>query len=196
MQEFWKKLIAVIVGFVQALFKKPAVTLPTPIEEKPKEVNPMEGFASFPFDRAKLKKYVVDCQAAGVKYDFGGKDPTPKSAYPIDYKGIDCSGWARVVVNLCTGGKLMLTDGSVNQNGQLSKLKFEDKPVKVSSHDALKLKDNRVRIAFWDPTPSHAGHVWLVLNGVTYESHGGKGPDTRDWSSLPVASKVYVLSDA
>jgi hypothetical protein len=58
--------------------------------------------------------------------------------------------------------------------------------------------DDIVRIAFLQPqdVPSHIGHVALLYNGQTIESHGGLGPDSRPWTGTgwQARTHVYVLT--
>jgi hypothetical protein len=58
--------------------------------------------------------------------------------------------------------------------------------------------DDLVRIAFLRPqdTASRIGHVLLVHAGVSMESHGGTGPDSRPWTGTGWQAKtfVYVLA--
>jgi len=55
-----------------------------------------------------------------------------------------------------------------------------------------------VRIAFLSPsdTSSRIGHVVLIQNGRTLESHGGAGPDSRPWNgeSWQAVTRVYELT--
>ena len=54
-----------------------------------------------------------------------------------------------------------------------------------------------MRIAFLAPqdAPSRIGHVVLVHNGKTLESHGGVGPNARPWTGTGWQAKasVYLL---
>jgi hypothetical protein len=64
--------------------------------------------------------------------------------------------------------------------------------------DAADKRDNILRIAFLSTQKSHSGigHVAIVWNGRTIESHGSTGPDFRAFGSQPWATEtnVYVLS--
>ena len=154
----------------------------------------MSGYASLPFSVEKLKGYLKASQDHHIHYGLGSKDPTPKSPETFDFKAIDCSGFVREAVLVATGGKLFLPDGSYIQNDYLGKTKWDGKPFKVSKYEYCGLRDGIVRIGFILPNP--IGHVVLFHNGVTYESHGGVGPDSRPWNTpaLRNIAKVYVLS--
>ena len=60
--------------------------------------------------------------------------------------------------------------------------------------------DKSVRIAFLPPqaSPQGIGHVVLIYQGKTLESHGGVGPDSRPWTGTGWQSKVdmFVLTRA
>jgi len=58
-------------------------------------------------------------------------------------------------------------------------------------------RNGAVYIAFLSPndTSSGIGHVVLIHNGRTLESHGGVGPDSRPWNRTGWQAKatVYLL---
>lgn len=108
-------------------------------------------------------------------------------------KGIDCSGFTRWAIYHATGGKLLIPDGSVMQHEWADRIGL----TKLTPKDGH-ASDGSVMIAFLAPEATHEGigHVLLTSGGETFESHGGKGPDSRDWGALPWMSQmaVYLLS--
>ena len=123
-----------------------------------------------------------------VSYQMGGK--VKLSAEPSDIKAIDCSGFTRYLINRVTDGQVTPVDGSDEQNAWCKKHKLL---AQTYSHVAG-LSDGCLRIAFM---PRPHGHVWLVMDGMTIESHGGKGPHRRTWSTPILTRSVktcYVLA--
>jgi hypothetical protein len=125
----------------------------------------------------------------GVKYGFGKKIRPLSKALGI--KEVDCSGFTRWAVFGASG--VTIPNGSVQQHEWAKKEGF-----KVSTVESGNLNDNAIRIAFLDPSKSLSkiGHVVLIINGKTCESHGSKGPNMRVWKDLPWAHlcDVYVLT--
>src|SRR5205085_264760 len=100
-------------------------------------------------------------------------------------KAIDCSGFVRYLMYRATHGEVIMPDGSWIQNdwcrhNHFAKVKY------ATAADA----DGWLRIAFLPPKKGHAGHVWLILNGMTLESHGHKGPHSRPWDTAVLKSQV------
>ena len=113
-------------------------------------------------------------------------------------KQVDCSGMSRWLIYHLTGGVTVIPDGSTNQRGWVEGLGrpnlegFQEVPV-ADGHQI----NGVLYIAFLSPTQTneHIGHVLLLCNGVTYESHGGpgeKGPDSREWGSEPFMAEMSV----
>jgi cell wall-associated NlpC family hydrolase len=106
-------------------------------------------------------------------------------------KRVDCSGFVRWCLFHATG--MTIPDGSVQQHVWAEKPGLPN----CAFDDCLNV-DGVVRIAFLPPEASGegVGHVMLVRNGRTYESHGGVGPGTRVWGSCSFMSKckVYALT--
>jgi hypothetical protein len=68
---------------------------------------------------------------------------------------------------------------------------------KVSDFGSGHEVDGAIRIAFLSPEAGGGiGHVMLLNQGETCESHGGHGPDFRLWGSESFMSlcSVYVLT--
>jgi hypothetical protein len=130
-----------------------------------------------------------------IKYGFGSK--ARFQTKPEEIKAIDCSGFVRYLIYKATDGQVQMPDGSWNQDHwcKTSLLERADYATAASM-------DGWLRIAFIPVKKAtagrpghpghkgHAGHVWLVLNGLTLESHGGKGPDRRPWDTAVLKSQV------
>lgn len=151
----------------------------------------MPLFPSVPLDEDRLRELVAACRKAGVRYGLGSKAPSLTAVPGRDFGAIDCSGFVRWALYQASDGRLKLPDGSVNQQDWVRANNY-----KKSDIEAGKLADGRVRIAFMSPSDGGGvGHVALVLNGKTLESHGGKGPNRRAWTGAgwQAKARVYVL---
>lgn len=120
----------------------------------------------------------------GIQYGFGSKavklHTAPEMVKFTKKNSVDCSGFVRYAL----APWIEIPDGSVNQRDWFRKNGF--KPTKQFGD-----VDGILRVAFLAPgqTPSGIGHVMLTLNGVTMESHGGRGVDMRPWGSKSFMSK-------
>lgn len=116
----------------------------------------------------------------GNQYRLGGKAPrlTADSA-TIRGLGIDCSGYVRWILHRATGDELVIPDGSVQQADWAQEI-----GLKRSTVEAGLLLDGVVRLAQLSPSASRSGvgHIVLILNGQTIESHGSAGPNRRPWT--------------
>lgn len=162
----------------------------------------LEGFLDFghpgvlAIDIARAQAFLTACVTAQprVRYGLGAK--ARSGATPgRDFQAIDCSGFVREAIRRSTNLGNAFPDGSVVQHDW------------VKAHDFTKVnrtagaaQDGVVRIAFLDPRDSSVGigHVVLLHNGKTLESHGGVGPDARAWTAQGWQAKahVYQLSRA
>jgi len=129
-----------------------------------------------------------------VKYGLGAKI-SPHGAKPgTDFTRVDCSGFVRETIWRSTAPHFNFPDGSVVQHEFIRDKGYE----RSTRADAL-LEDGKVRIVFLRPqdSPSHIGHVALVHNARTLESHGGFGPDSRAWTNSGWQAKamVYILKN-
>jgi hypothetical protein len=122
-----------------------------------------------------------------IKYGFGSK--AKLNDEPQKITAIDCSGFVQYVIYQATKKQMVLPAGSWNQrvwcdNQKLSKVEYS------SANE----KDGWLRIAFIAPkSKTVPGHVWLILDGMTLESHGPtKGPNRRAWSEKILKSNVYA----
>ena len=150
-------------------------------------------FPTVPLDLDKLLRVAKNLE--GVKYGLGWKaSPIDVNSgvfmgrSPLGLKGrkIDCSGFVRYLMNKAIDG-FLVPDGSVNQHDWVRASGFKPS----ADMDAM---DGALRIAFIPPRP--IGHVVLILNGWTFESHGGLGVDRRKWGSCKWMSRAtgYVLT--
>lgn len=104
-------------------------------------------------------------------------------------EGLDCSGFVRYVLFRATLGRLHLTGGS---ESQLKAVKAAGYKLYEPTDFAAQQRrvDDVLRIGFLDThrgtnaagetVKTRVGHVWLTLNGYTYESSSsGHGPSVR-----------------
>ncbi len=123
----------------------------------------------------------------GVRYKFGAKFDSISVEHPMGRR-VDCSGYIRWLVLHGSNGELLLPDGSVNQHAFILQQGF---PMREYSK-ALLNASGAVYINFFRPTKILAGHVWLLHNGKTMESHFGKGINSRSGQLLArMGRKVY-----
>jgi hypothetical protein len=118
-----------------------------------------------------------------ISYGFGSK--AGFHTKPEQIKAIDCSGFVRYVIYQATSGHVVMPDGSWIQNDWCKAKHFERVKYATAAGN-----DGWLRIAFLPPKPGHAGHVWLILNGKTMESHGHKGPHRRPWDTKVLKSQA------
>ena len=103
------------------------------------------------------------------------------------------AGVPAAAVAVATDGRLILPDGSVNQNDWCA-----THDLKRSTFAACRLQDGLTRIGFIRPSVLHRiGHVYLAHNGRTLESWGGHGPGSRPIITHILSAEttdVYVLA--
>jgi cell wall-associated NlpC family hydrolase len=149
----------------------------------------LTGTILWTVDTDKLVDLVTQMRAAGIGYHLGSKAALGAPISTI--QKIDCSGFVRYAIYYASGGSVKMPDGSWVQDEWCKKQGFTSVPYK---RDAC-LGDDRLRIAFMHGTA--IGHVWFILNGQTIESHGGVGPDRRDWATPILVHNVstcYALT--
>lgn len=135
------------------------------------------GYPTVTVDIPYLLRLMALCVAAVVTYLMGGK-AHDLMAVPLDVRQIDCSGFARWLLYHATRGALLLPDGSCIEDQALALDGFKrSDPANCALHDG----HVRVCIHLADDKDG-TGHIWIVLNGVTYESHGGRGVSSRAWN--------------
>lgn len=154
------------------------------------------GVPSVGFDVAKARDFLSACMTSSprVAYGLGKKVPFHGAKPGKDFTQIDCSGFVREAIRLATNPRVNFPDGSVVQHDWIRDHGFTRSTVAAASKD-----DDVLRIAFLRPqdSPSNIGHVVLVWRGRTMESHGGTGPNARDWTGKGWQAKafVYVLAE-
>jgi hypothetical protein len=169
----------------------------------------MAGFPVLAINLSKLWQYVNAGISRSVTYVFGEKDPHP-GAWPIDYAGIDCSGFALTALAYATTGATIghMPDGSMAQNAWCKAAGFKHHVITCDQDyiDAVSSADHHVRLCFHAQNGRDGdsiGHVWYALTKpgtgviVSAESHGGKGIDCRSvlWSwFVHQCTDVYVLA--
>jgi len=118
-------------------------------------------------------------------------DVIGRNAAGIPDKKVDCSGFVRWCLFHAAG--VEIPDGSVTQHEWCQSQGYAQGTV-ADGHKT----DGIVRLAFLTPDASGEGigHVMIVLNGQTFESHGGKGPDSRAWGSQAFMSKCVLYEYA
>ena len=146
-------------------------------------------------DIATANNFLQSCMTSTprVKYGLGAK-VSPHGLVPgSGFKKVDCSGFVRETI-WRSASHFNFPDGSVVQHDWIKDNGYE----RSSRTDAL-LKDGKIRIAFLRPqdSASHIGHVALVHNAKTLESHGRVGPNARDWTNTGWQAKsfVYILKN-
>jgi hypothetical protein len=134
---------------------------------------------------------VLDALAAlihRVPYKMGGK------AHPLGMSiahfledrgpvGIDCSGFVRWLLFLASGGAVNISDGTFNQR-DFFRARADVLHLPSSPYAVCAQHDDVLRVAgFVKSNKVTFGHIWIVHNGLTGESHGkpSGGIDRRPW---------------
>jgi lysozyme family protein len=152
-------------------------------------------FPTLPLDFSKAAAFLQACMNSTprVTYGLGAKVPFFGAVPGRDFRRVDCSGFVREAIRRATTPRAAFPDGSVVQHDWVKQRNF-----KKSTPQSALLQDGAVRIAFLRPqdVSSGIGHVVLVHNGRTLESHGGRGPNARPWTNTGWQAKsfVYVLT--
>ena len=152
---------------------------------------------SLALDLTKAKSFLNQCITSQprVGYGLGAKAPFHGAVPGTDFTRIDCSGFVREAIWHATSPHLDFKDGSVVQHEWVAQHGFP--PASVADGSA---RDGVIRIAFLSPhaTTSGVGHVTLIADGRTLESHGGLGPDSRPWTGADWQGKcvLFVLTAA
>ena len=148
-------------------------------------------------DWAKVQAFLTACRTSNprVTYGLGKKIPSDATAPGSGFTQVDCSGFVRAAIRRSTNPKYTaFPDGSVTQHDWVKAKGFERGTIADG-----RLADGKIRIAFLAPqdVPSRIGHVVLIRNGKTVESHGGVGPNSRafDGTGWQAKAKVYLLHD-
>jgi len=139
-------------------------------------------------------QFLQGCMTSNPRVQYGlGAKVSPHGATPgSGFKRVDCSGFVRETIWRATTPHFNFPDGSVVQHDFI-----RDKGYEKSTRADAMLQDGKVRIVFLRPqdAPSKIGHVALVHNGKTLESHGSFGPNAREWNNTGWQAKalVYIL---
>ncbi|SEC40104.1 hypothetical protein SAMN05444161_1066 [Rhizobiales bacterium GAS191] len=160
----------------------------------PSEEDRPAAIITIPFTIQNAERFLTACETSHPRVTYGlGKKVAFNAVPGVDFTAVDCSGFVREAVRRSTNLGNNFPDGSVVQHDWVANKGFARDNVPSGS-----LRDNVVRIAFLSPnaTTSGIGHVVLIHNGMTLESHGGVGPDSRPfngngWQAL---TTVFVLS--
>jgi len=133
---------------------------------------------------SRLKSVRDQLLAGHISYQLGAK--ARLDALPTTIQHIDCSGFVRYLLYQASDRQLVMPDGSWKQREWCQKQRFE-----AVNYATAAECDGWLRIAFINPKPQRAGHVWLIRNGLTLESHGRtKGPDQRMWNTQVLQENV------
>lgn len=156
-------------------------------------------FPSMPIDTARLFQYTDACVKARVDYGpHPGYKASPVGQWPVRFRHIDCSGFVRAAILYATHGKTLMPDGSWNQNDWLEKQGF--KYWEGTHYNTLcALHDGHVRVCLHRAGEGGEkwGHIWIVVNGASMESHGGRGPGTRPYDTPTlkrIVNDIYVVA--
>ena len=155
-----------------------------------------EAIPQLSLDITAALDFLNSCIHSTPRVTYGlGKKVSPHGATPgTGFTKVDCSGFVRETIWRATAPHFNFPDGSVVQHDWIRDKGYE----RGTRADAL-LMDGKIRIAFLRPqdSASHIGHVALVHNAKTLESHGSVGPNSRDWTNTGWQAKafVYVLKN-
>lgn len=166
-----------------------------PAEEEPlddREARATRAVApTMPIDGAKARVFLDACINSNprVTYGLGKKVPFHGAKPGQDFKKVDCSGFVREAIWRATNPPVNFKDGSVVQHDWIRAQGFA-----TGTREEAMASDNVVRIVFLrqQDSPSGIGHVALVHNGRTIESHGGTGPNSRAWTVTGWQTKAFV----
>lgn len=150
---------------------------------------------TIPLDIDLVRDFLDSCMESSprVRYGFGKKVPFHGATPGRDFTKVDCSGFIREAIWRATTPHLNFPDGSVVQHDWVRAQGFSRSTVA----DA-RLNDGAIRIAFLSPhdSESHIGHVAIIHNARTVESHGSVGPNSRGWTGTgwQASTSVYFLT--
>lgn len=145
------------------------------------------------FVTGELVRILNELLAASIRYEMSGmvgKVRNLAGTEPSDISQLDCSGFVEYVIYKTSEHNENLPSGSRRQRDEIANSYAE-----IDYATAAPMIDNTVRIGFRDAVwttvnairrRSQVGHVWLVINGRTYEStsriNRNKGPKSLLWS--------------
>lgn len=139
-----------------------------------------------------------------VSYGFGSKVKFKELNFqPSSIRAIDCSGLVGLLVYYgCNKHNLtpVFPDGSYNERDWLLARSKEVGSVihRISKYSDIANDPSKLYICTLDPIYKNgklvkAGHVWMVNDGFTMESHGGTGPAERPWNTPILKTEVDYI---
>ncbi len=138
-----------------------------------------------------LQATMTALQLSDVRYHLGAK-AQKLNVPPSAIRAIDCSGLIRYLVYRATDPALTIPDGSWKQREWA-----EDHLQKIQYGMISRPSEGQVKLylATLDPNNGHAGHIWFVRTDpphdpFTFESHGGRGPNSRPWNTPILRTEV------
>lgn len=160
--------------------------------------------AQMKFNFYKMGEIINALLDGNISYHIKGMEgkvqPLDKSANKITR--LDCSGFVQYVIYKTSIANIRLPAGSDKQRSEIN----GSYPKVGEYKDAAKKIDGIVRIAFrktisrkipdpknpgefrtdengkFERVKTQIGHVWLIINGKTFESKGKIGPTSLDWN--------------
>ena len=163
-------------------------------EQGPAPPHPPGAPATLPIDPAAAHAFLQACIDAHPRVRYGAhpgaKVPFHGAVPGTGFTEVDCSGFVRELVFRATTPPFDFPDGSVVQRDWVQGQGFATDTI-----DHAGTRDGAMRIAFLAPqdSPSRIGHVVVIHNGMTLESHGGLGPDSLPWTGQAWQSKARVF---
>lgn len=136
-----------------------------------------------PFNVKTLQSLTHTMMLADMHYGLGSKIPLSLPSSGFNGRKVDCSGFVRYLTYHSTDPHLTIPDGSYNQLDW-----FHSRAPLVNYDDTIR-QPHELHICFirtlYDARGhvSRVGHVFFVREGLTYESHGGVGPNSRKWDT-------------
>ncbi|WP_019565575.1 N-acetylmuramoyl-L-alanine amidase [Agrobacterium sp. 10MFCol1.1] len=153
---------------------------------------PMATWTTIAFDMSKALSFLNACMNSKPRVVYGYGAKIRAGEVPgRDFISVDCSGLVRELVRRATDLNGKFPDGSFIQHEWV-----RDRHFKQLDRSEGKLTDGVVRIAFMKPndSPNGIGHVAIVHDGYTLESHGGVGPNRRIWDGAGWQGKSYLYA--
>lgn len=178
--------------------------MPSPLISPPSVLYP---FPHLSIASSKIKALQASEITAGTSYGLGAKiNPLSMQAADPNWPGeVDCSGDFHWLTYHALGMPANFDvphvtesepDGSVNQHGWLIANHFKHSTL----DSAINERDGFVRVGVLSPsdTSEGIGHIFITIDGMTYESHGGVGVSSRVLADTPILHNAhyFVLAPA
>lgn len=170
------------------------------------------------FDANKLVTVLDKLLSSSIRYEMRGMvgKARPLTKSVSDIRQLDCSGFVEYVIYHGTTDNVNLPSGSVTQRSKiasdashtvadyLKEAELRDDIVRIGFRDTIAKRDETgavMRDSAGHSLKDQVGHVWLVINGSTYESTSkggrGKGPKSLKWDERKSdADHFYKLGAA